>query len=311
MLQKINKYFFSNTYGPLPLATLRIGTGLIILLQFIQLLPDMNAMLSNNGIIRQDLVSLNIPDYIISISSIVAGLSHLLHITTATATNFVFIIYVLSMLLLISGSFTRIASILCLLLHLSFVYSTNPYSYGADFFINILLFYCCISPCGKAYSIDSLLFKNVKQVNSTPFVRLMQLHLCMVYCISGICKAVGTNWWNGMSIWKAINRPGVSHYNITYLSKFYWAFAIIGIATLLIEALYPILVNLRISRKFCLACVCTMHISIALVLHLPFFAAVMVLFNVCAFYYPENATATNKELSIKNIRNAQPLPANI
>ena len=281
---RVLSFFFRDVYDGRFLATLRIGTGLILLSQLIQLLPDVPALLGKNAMIRPDLQGVDVPGYILSVTNFATYFDTHLHIPYHTILCLLGILYACSIILLICGLFTRINACLTWFLHLSFVYSAHLFTYGVDYFLTALLFYNVVFPVGKVYSIDKLLFK-YKAINYTPYMRLMQIHICLVYLISGLAKAIGANWWNGMSVWKAINRPSVTNYNVHLLSSFDFVYVIAGITTVVVEICYCFFVWNARTRVFWMGLTCSMHLAIAFILQLPYFAAVMILFNIVTFFY--------------------------
>jgi hypothetical protein len=289
--QKLKNYFFENKYDASALVVFRIGTGCILLLQLLQLLPDMQHLMGQSGMIRPDIAGVEIPAYVLSSAQIIDWVSIHAHLSFASASQVLAITYALSILFIIAGLFTRVSSLVCLVLHVAFVYSGHFFSYGVDYFLNIFLFYLFIFPVHTEYALDKYLFR-LKPVNATPYIRLLQLHLSIVYFVGGAAKAFGVNWWNGISIWKAINRPSITGYDVRFLADYAWVFTAIGIVTMLIEMLYPVFIHLDRTRKPWLIMTCMLHLSIALVLRLPFFAAVMILFNTVAFYLPQQQHTT-------------------
>ncbi|OJW83621.1 MAG: hypothetical protein BGO69_04810 [Bacteroidetes bacterium 46-16] len=281
---RVLNFFFRDVYDGRFLATLRIGTGLILLSQFIQLLPDVQALMGENGMVRPDLQAVDVPAYILSLPRLATYANAYMHIRYESVIYLLGIVYAIVIVLLTFGLLTRINACLAWLLHLSFIYSAHLFTYGVDYFLTALLFYNVVFPVGRVYSIDKLLFK-YKASNYTPYIRLLQIHICLVYFISGLAKAVGTNWWNGMSIWKAINRPSVTSYNIHFLSSFEDIYVVAGIATIIVELFYCFFIWNKHTRILWLTLTCLMHLTIAFVLQLPYFAAVMILFNIVTFSY--------------------------
>src|SRR5207248_3359382 len=84
---------------------------------------------------------------------------------------------------------------------------------GMDTIMNILCIYLIIAPSGATLSVDRLLQKwwarrkglappPVKPSVSANFtLRLMQIHLCIIYLASGLSKLQGPAWWNGTALW--------------------------------------------------------------------------------------------------------------
>jgi hypothetical protein len=282
----INKYFFEDRYTAHPMVCLRIGVALILLLQMILLRHDILAMLQPDGIIKQELVVNQQPAYYPSSYNLVKWLTVHFPLSAAGALRMLLVTYTVLTGLVLVGLLTRISALLLWLLHLSFLTSGYYFSYGIDYFLNILLFYLVLFPVQHEYALDKYLFR-LRPVNYTPYVRVLQLHLCLVYCISGLAKAFGSTWWNGIAILKAVVRPGESTVSSTAgLAGYEWLFVLAGAGTVLLEICYPVLIHIRKTRKICLYCTYAMHLFIAIVLDLPLFAATMVLFNIAAFYFP-------------------------
>ncbi|OJW83616.1 MAG: hypothetical protein BGO69_04780 [Bacteroidetes bacterium 46-16] len=290
---RIKSYFFSETYNMFPLVMLRVGLSLLLLVQLIQIKSDIFSFIGKYGLIRQDIVSIRVSHFILSSTDFVNYICAHIHWTEMQALNFLGAVYICSLIALSIGLFTRLSAFVAWILHLAFVSSAHFFTYGVDYFLTMLLFYTVIFPVGKAYSIDNLIFKYAS-TNATPYIRVLQIHMCIVYFISGMAKAIGPNWWNGMSIWKAINRPIITSFNIHYLANFGWLYTLAGIFTIIVEVLYCVFMNLDKTRKLWLLLTCALHLSIAFVLVLPEFAAVMILFNIAAYYYPANKNAQLK-----------------
>jgi len=286
---KLKAYFFENRYDAAALILLRIGTALILLLQLIQLWPDLHSLLGDTGLIRPDISGVEVPHYVVTSSRLTLWISRFGHISPNGAVQVLAVTYITSLVFIIAGFLTRISTLVCLILHVAFVYSGHFFSYGVDYFLNILLFYILISPVNAEYALDTYLFR-LKPANYTPYIRLMQLHLCIVYFVGGLAKAFGVNWWNGVSIWKALNRPTITGYDAHTLASYAGLYTLLGIGTILLEMFYFVFINIRQTRKYWLALTCILHLSIAVILHLPFFAAVMILFNAVAYYLPQNNT---------------------
>lgn len=115
----------------------------------------------------------------------------------------------------------------------------------------------------------------------------MQFHLSFAYMVSGIEKLSGYNWRNGESIWKAIHLPNFDNdfeINVDWLGEYPIVFLFIGWLTIIIELFYPLFISIRKTRMFWLYFTIGLHLSIALFLNLYFFSAIMIIWNVTAFY---------------------------
>ena len=112
-------------------------------------------------------------------------------------------------LCLVAGIFCRSAAIAAWFLHLSAIKSSALLSYGVDNFTSIGLFYLMLSPLPDHLALDSRWRKwPPKNAQLQSFwQRVLQLHLCVIYFFSGLTKLLGSGWWNGESLWRALTRP--------------------------------------------------------------------------------------------------------
>jgi hypothetical protein len=286
ILQKVDSLVARRNVNHSWLAFLRIAIGVYCLIHFLSLLPDINIFLSENGLIAPDMAAVRASDYVPTLHSLSKKLADGL-VTPQFINNFA-ILYCLSLVMLIAGVFTRFSAMAAAFLHLVLLNSMNFYVYGADFFCSILLFYCFLFPTGYQYSVDSKLFPKRKfpVVYANYCLLMLQVHVCIAYFFGGFDKMLGFNWWDGESIWKAMHMyeaPRLIDLNPLGHTP---AFAIIGWLTIITEMLYPVFINIKKTRKVWLAMVIGMHLGIAMFLGLFFFSTLMILLNVCAYYFP-------------------------
>lgn len=201
-------------------------------------------------------------------------------------------IYITALLFLFLGIFTRYAAGVALILQLIIYRSFAPFNYGYDFFLTMSLFYCLVFPVGNNFSFDSKIFRRSLYINFN-YRRVLQLHLAIVYSFSGIAKGLDIGWWKGNSVWKAITSVDNSFYSIHPL-----VLTIVGVGTVLLEFSYPFLVYKKITRKYALAAIILMHTSIAVMMGLYAFSAIMIVWNVAAF---GNLTIINKTSDVEPI----------
>lgn len=186
-------------------------------------------------------------------------------------------LYISSLILLLTGFLTRYAACIALVFQLLIFKSFSPFNYGYDNFLTMSLFYCIVFPVGKYYAIDSRLFKRA-HVNKFNYQHVLQLHLAITYFFSGIAKALDMKWWDGNSLWNAIASVDNGYFSIPPI-----ILIVAGIGTILLELLYPLLVLFKTTRKYTIAGVLVMHLSIAVVMDLYAFSAIMVVWNIAAF----------------------------
>src|SRR5262249_12682901 len=118
-------------------------------------------------------------------------------------------------------------------------------------------------------------------------LRVLQAHLCVVYGSSGLVKASGHEWWDGVAIWRAVMQPETGcPLGFGWLAWWPWVASLAGWATLLVEVGFPILAWPRRTRVPWLLAAVGLHLGIAFALGLASFSAVMVVFDVAAFLIP-------------------------
>ena len=101
---------------------------------------------------------------------------------------------------LIVGVASRLSAIAAWFLHLCAAKSGGFVSYGMDNFLTIGLFYLMLSPLPDRYSLDWRLRDRTEKSAAPRFwQRVLQLHLSVIYFLSGLTKCLGPRWWNGSS----------------------------------------------------------------------------------------------------------------
>jgi hypothetical protein len=271
------------------LAVLRLGLGLQVVLYALSLLNDWNYLFAATG---SGLVSRNLGEAILSLESpFVPRLGWLIalgaHVGLGEQT--VLSIAWVSLLgtgsSLLAGLFCRSSAILAWFLHLCAAKSGAFVSYGVDNFMTIGLFYLMLSPLPDRYSLDWRLRKSrPKDPQVLGFWRrVVQLHLCVIYFFSGLTKCLGSGWWDGTNIWRALTRPPFSIVPPEILVRWKYFLPVLGISICLIETGYPVFIWLKKTRMIWLICVLGMHIAIGLTMGMYLFALIMIILNAAAF----------------------------
>lgn|SRR5690606_1797214 len=281
-------FFFRRTaedYYFLPF--FRVSVALLFLVHWCATCTDFHLLYGRHGILASDLAELFKESWIPSFNQVSQLLTRAVGTTEATSILLFHALAVGGSLLLGLGFFARPAAILLLIMHLTLAKGSYMYAYGIDYFKTIALFYCCLFPVGAQWSVDSRRsHADPSEVNPTPFRRVLQLHLSIVYFFSGLDKALGYNWWNGEAVWKAIHLP----YNktalgsmLTPLASWPWLWAAMGWAVVLIELCYPAFIFPRRTRIVWLSLTVLMHVGVMFFLNLPYFGMLMIILNLSAF----------------------------
>jgi hypothetical protein len=116
---------------------------------------------------------------------------------------------------------------------------------------------------------------------------LLQAHFGMAYFFSGLAKALGPTWWNGEAVWKALQTNSYADFTDPGLwADFPVVLQVAGIATVVIELAFPAGIAFSKTRLFFLVGIVLFHLSIGFLLGLYFFSAIMILINLCAYWFP-------------------------
>jgi hypothetical protein len=257
-----------------PLAAFRIGAAAVLLVQAILIAPHLFLFFGTRGIVQKELMDIMVAPVLPRVSWISSGNMALL---------VCFAVYIAALHLLLFGWHTRTAAVIAWLLHLSLKTSGNASAYGVFEFTTIALFYCAIFPVGAAWSVDARPGADLRTAAARLALRVLQIHLCVVYLASGLEKLSGPQWRNGEAFWRAVMRPSWDPFDLTWLAHHPWVPLLGCWATLAVEIGYAALVWPRVSRRWILLATIGMHAGIAVALGLWSFSALMIVYSVAAF----------------------------
>jgi hypothetical protein len=186
---------------------------------------------------------------------------------------------------LIVGASCRFGAIAAWFLHLCAAKSGTFVSYGMDNFMTIGLFYLMLSPLPDRASLDGRL-RDLRPKNPELlgfWHRVLQLHLCVIYFFSGLTKCLGSGWWNGSNVWRALIRPPFNVIDPDVLVRWKDLFPVAGILVCLLEFGYPFFIWSSRTRKIWFFGTCGMHLVIGVAMGMYLFSFVMIVLNVTAF----------------------------
>lgn len=254
------------------------------------------------------------------------------HVTDPFWMRVVHTIIVMVAFLFTIGCGTRITSVLTWMGSLSYIHRAEMVLFGVDTMMTILLLYLMIGPSGAALSVDRLLAKwwsmnrarvigrwrafwkkppiEIAQgpvpstlpeasISANFAMRLLQVHVCIVYLAAGLSKLLGPAWWNGTAVWGVIAnyefapmRYEIYNRILRVLGQNQLVFAIIltgaGYFTLAFEIGYAFLIWRPATRWLILSMAVLFHASIFLFMGLKTFSLMMIVMNM-AFLKPEEA----------------------
>ncbi len=211
------------------------------------------------------------------------------------------IVHVLNLIaffLLMVGFFSRYIAVWSFVAAISYAsYVTPGAFFGLDSISCILITYLTLGPCGARYSIDSLMRQRAEKPIlyqsslATVSVRLIQVHLCIVYLFSGMSKLEGLYWRNGAATWFTVANVEYRSLDMTWMANFIWLAELMTHVTVFWELFYCCAIWNRLARPWMLLSAIGVHGFIGLAMGMPEFAMAMLIANL-AFVAPSLVRAT-------------------
>jgi hypothetical protein len=283
--QGISQYF-SRPQPVQVLGLFRISIALFILIEVFTLLPDWMLLYGPKGLLPWNITDALNTKNTPSLAD-AAALFAKVGISDVSTVYIISIVYIISLLALLTGIYSGVAAFFVWLCHLLINTTGQMTAYGVETFVHIGLFYCMVMPVGAAISIDSSRgrFRKLPAYIVTLCIRVIQLHLCIMYFSSGIEKSLGNQWWNGTAVWLALQQDQFHQFDTTWLAYIPVVPKLLGWLTLITEILYPVGMYWKRTKRIWLAGVIGMHLFIMIFLGLYLFGSLMILLNVAVFGY--------------------------
>ena len=212
--------------------------------------------------------------------------SHLFSIESATTLYIFHAIALVIFAMFAAGLFTRVTSILSFFLIVGYANRLAPAQFGLDQVNAFLTMYLAIAPAGAACSVDAWIRKRrnreqiTESVSANISLRLMQIHMCVVYLFAGLAKFRGDSWVLGDAIWGAFASYEYQTFDMTWTANYTWLIHLLTIGTLVFEIGYCALVWNRMTRPILIATAIAMHIGIGLCMGMITFGLIMIFGNL-------------------------------
>jgi hypothetical protein len=199
-------------------------------------------------------------------------------------------IFVLSLLLVCLGLFSRFFAWVAWFLHLGFLFRNYGVAFGVDQITSIWLFYLAWTASDQELSLRNWIKSRGQTFWSRSTVpsslawsdlmttlgyRFLQIHLCVIYFYSGLEKLKGPTWWDGTALWSVFANSQMVIADMTWMKSLPLLIVFISFSTVLFEIYFPALVWFKKWRPFALALGAFFHMGIALTMALWAFALVM------------------------------------
>lgn len=203
------------------------------------------------------------------------------------------------LLLLTIGLFSRVMAVLAFLVTVSYANRVPQAWFGLDDINALLSMYLMVGPCGAAYSVDRWLARRKASgqgrarewgpaspsTSANLAIRLMQVHMCLVYLFSALGKLEGESWWGGQAIWLSVANLEYQSLDMTWLANHRWLINAMTHFTVFWELSYCVLVWPRLLRPLVIGAAVFTHLGIAMALGMKTFGLVMLIGNA-AFISP-------------------------
>jgi hypothetical protein len=276
--------FFFTPVDPLPVGLIRIGTGLLLIWSHVVTALDLSGFLGSNGwadpaIVRQ----MWGPDsrnwslwFLVPDEGLwpawLAGLAVLVLFT--------------------AGIWPRMTAVLAWALAVSTSRRVPVMLHGFDQVLALWVFYLAVT--GASGQALALRFparapgrvagqrgsRNPATISANLCLRLIQIHLCVIYLIAGLAKLQGPSWWDGTAVGMLLGNSEFRPIDLTWLARYPYLINLATHGTIAFELAYPVLIWNRWWRPVLLSIAIALHAAIAVVMGLSEFALTMALGNM-------------------------------
>lgn len=270
-----NQFWFAPRNGK-TLGLIRLLTGLIVFYTHFVWSPLLIRFLGTDGMLPSS--------YRNQFANSTGAWSHFDWLATDSSIWIVHVIALIVMLMFALGFWTRATGILTALFVISYANRATPALFGLDQIAGFLTLYLAFSNCGGAYSLAKRVGFGAQTasnlVRNNIAIRLMQLHLCVVYLFAGLGKCQGETWWNGEAIWGAAASFEYQTVDMTWLADHMWLVSLITLVTLVFEIGYIGLIWPKLTRPIMLLTAVPLHLGIGLCMGMMEFGMIMLVANL-------------------------------
>jgi hypothetical protein len=278
-----NRFWFTPT-DPATLGLIRICAGAMILYTHAVWTLDFEGLLGPDALLRPEFFDRP------------WAWSHFNWITSPGALWIIHIATLVIMAMLTVGLFSRTTSVLTFLLLVSYAHRADGMLFGLDQINGLLAMYLMVGPCGGAYSVDRLIRRRrnqstavEKSASANVAIRLIQLHMCVIYLFAGLGKLHGPGWWDGSAMFMSVvsyeYHPTFPPCDLTWMAAWPRILELITQVTIVWEIFYVALIWPKLTRPIVLALAVIVHLGIALAMAMITFGVMMIIGNL-AFVSP-------------------------
>jgi hypothetical protein len=165
--------------------------------------------------------------------------------------------------------------------------------FGLDQINGMLTLYLAIGPSGQALSLDRVLAgwrrgsaesRPAPSAGANLALRLINVHMCVIYFFAGISKLQGESWWTGEAMWRALSNLEYQSIDMTWLAGHPWLLNLLTHVSVLWEISFCALIWRPRLRPLMLAMAVLLHVGIGACLGMWTFGLIMLV--GCASFLP-------------------------
>ncbi|HEX7350858.1 HTTM domain-containing protein [Brachybacterium sp.] len=195
--------------------------------------------------------------------------------------------YVITIALVVAftlGWRTRFVTPLLFIAYTTLNGQNTPISDGGNYFIRIMLIYLILMDVSRRWSLDARRRARAEKPETQTGSVLHNIGLCLViaqicivYLEAGLYKVQGSLWQNGTAVYYPLQSVAYGPFPqlADLLTYFALPVVIATYVTVLAQIAFPFLLFHRITRRIGLILLLGMHVSIAVIMGLPFFSGIM------------------------------------
>ena len=206
-----------------------------------------------------------------------------------------FVVYVLAIISSIVGYYTKTSIFIVLVCMTSFHQRNIWLLSSSELLMRIITLYLVFSPCGHAFSVDSIKGK-VKEWS--PWVlRIIQIQLSVIYVWTVWHKLKGDTWFDGTALYYATRLESMKNFTVPFLLDWMPFLKFATWMTLIIELALGILIWFKEFRRPLIILGILFHLGIEYMMSIPFFEINMILL-LLLFIPPEEVRSFIEEKSL-------------
>lgn len=267
--------FWYTPIDPLPTAVLRIGVGSVAFYLIALFSLDLMQLFGSHGLLPTEAVK--------SITVQMYRFSYFDYIEEGLTLRAVHYAGLAILAAYTVGLWTRVTSILSLIVFLAYFHRALMLTSEAEPVIAMLLFYLCFAPTGECLSVDAWLRRRrAASTSQAPShrrdplqgrsyaaavsIRLIQTHLSLIYFLMFIATMQRNYvWWNGTAVWWLIARTETAMIDLTWLANYPYVINLWTTGIVLFYIAFAILIWNRSARPLLIALSAPFWLGLAII----------------------------------------------